>query len=89
MIEQRASEIAGKISSTLEKVAITVSGGTAVLAKITLNDRAFITGIIGTVITVTLSWYYQRSRDQREEERHKFDLARAKRDGIEVDYEDN
>ncbi|OPZ86927.1 MAG: hypothetical protein BWY76_00719 [bacterium ADurb.Bin429] len=89
MIEQRAAEIVGKISSLLEKVALAVSGGTAVLAKVTLSDWAFISGIFGTAITVTLSWYYQRRRDQREAERQKFDRARAQRDGIEVVYDDN
>lgn len=67
MSYEKAAEIAGK-------AAYTSAGGTFI-AGISLNEWAIIVGIVATVVTLLMNWYYKQKH--LELARHHFELEDA------------
>lgn len=54
----------------------TVSGATVVGGALSLSDIALVIGIIGTVATLVLTWYFKKRSDHREQIRHEIELKK-------------
>lgn len=52
----------------------TVSGATVVGGALSLSDIALFVGIIGTLATLFLTWYFKKRSHDREQELHRLDL---------------
>lgn len=76
-IQERAAERAADIAAGK---AYTTSWITIFVAGLTLNDVAICVGIVVTIATGVINWYYRSKH-------YKLAEARAKADGIEVDDE--
>jgi len=81
MIEQRASEIAGKTADTLTTATKVTAGGT-LIAGITVEQWtsicgliAAIVGIFATVIVSAVTVYYRRKEFKLKEARAKHDMG--------------
>ncbi len=64
-VAERAAEISGKVSY--------FTSVSAVFAGITLNDVAIIVGIVATIVTAGVNWYYRAKHARLIEARAKFD----------------
>jgi hypothetical protein len=53
---------------------LAVSGGTFIGGVLSLSDVAMITGILGTFLTLYLTWYFKKRTEIREQELHRLDL---------------
>ena len=53
----------------------TVSGATVVGGALSLSDIALYVGILGTLITLFLTWYFKKRSDEREQRKHQLELA--------------
>lgn len=51
-----------------------VSVGTFIGGVLSLSDIALITGIVGTLLTLYLTWYFKKRSEIREQELHRLDL---------------
>lgn len=54
----------------------TVSGATVVGGALSLSDIALVIGIIGTIATLVLTWYFKKRSDHREQIRHEIELKK-------------
>lgn len=54
----------------------TVSGATVVGGALSLSDIALFVGIIGTLVTLFLTWYFKKRSDVREQARHEIELKK-------------
>lgn len=54
----------------------TVSGATVVGGALSLSDIALFVGIIGTLATLFLTWYFKKRSDEREQIRHEIELKK-------------
>lgn len=59
--EERAAEVAGK-------AAFTSAGGTF-MAGVTLNEVAMCVGIVATIVTLFMNWYYKQKHLELSRER--------------------
>ena len=72
MLNQRAADIAGKAAELSEKATYT-SGFFTVLSGLTLNQWAAIVGIIVTIVTGLVNWYYRAKYVRLLEQRLKYE----------------
>jgi len=54
----------------------TVSGATVVGGALSLSDIALFVGIIGTLATLFLTWYFKKRSDEREQSKHLIEMAK-------------
>lgn len=66
-MSERISDMAEKVSTP---AAYTVSTGTATAGMLGIGDWAVIIGILGTIATVVMNWYFSRRRLDMEEREH-------------------
>lgn len=66
-MSERISDMAEKVSTP---AAYTVSTGTTAVGMLSLSEWAVIIGILGTVATVLMNWYFNRRRLDMEEREH-------------------
>ncbi len=66
-MSERISDVAEKLSTP---AAYTVSTGTATAGMLGIGDWAVIIGILGTIATVVMNWYFSRRRLDMEEREH-------------------
>ncbi len=66
-MSERISDVAEKLSTP---AAYTVSTGTATAGILGIGDWAVIIGILGTIATVGMNWYFSRRRLDMEEREH-------------------
>lgn len=71
-IQQRAADVAQKASEISGKVTYATAGVTT-FAGFTLNEIAVIVGIIATVLTAGVNWYYRAKHARLAEARARFD----------------
>lgn len=65
LLEQQHTETVANISERLGYAA----GGGTVIAGIALNDAAMVLGIIATIATFIVNWYYRHKSYQLEKQR--------------------
>lgn len=78
-LQQGTVEMAAKAADVSGKVSYFTSVS-AVFAGITLNDIAIVVGIVATVVTAGVNWYYRAKHARLIE-------ARVKADGVVIDDE--
>ncbi len=66
-MSERITDMADKLSTP---AAYTISTGTATAGMLSLSEWAVIIGILGTVATVLMNWYFNRRRLEMEEREH-------------------
>lgn len=66
-MSERISDMAEKVSTP---AAYTISTGTATAGMLGIGDWAVIIGILGTIATVLMNWYFNRRRLEMEEREH-------------------
>ena len=71
-IQERAADVAGRAAGISGKVTYAAAATTTVFGM-TLNDMAIIVGIVATIVTAGVNWYYRAKHARLAEERMRFD----------------
>jgi hypothetical protein len=68
MIDERLASV------VVQKAPYAAAGGTGI-AVFTLNEWAMIVGIVVTILTFVLNWYYKRKDEKRKQIEHELAVA--------------
>ena len=79
MQHQRASDIAEGVADLTGKIVYTSAGMTTIFG-LTLNELAAAVGIVVTILTYFVNWYYRAKHERLLEKRTLYELKRLEKD---------